>query len=144
METPTLQEIIQVIQELNIPKYAYNKEYEAEKSVEKAVSKQLEEIYGKENVTQQYSVGGFLALKCDIDLFDKQCGIELKLAKSLTATIMQRVIGQVIYYSNRCYHDTGLILLVVGKEKEYDSKMKELGKFINDLHNIHFVYKSID
>ena len=64
MDTPTIQEIIHIIQGLSIPRYAYNKGTEAEKTIEKAIAKQFEDIYGKENVTQQFSVGGFLALKC--------------------------------------------------------------------------------
>jgi len=146
-EIPSVEDIIKLIrEEIRAPRYAYYKEENPEKAMENVLAKQLSEKYGKHNVTQQYSVGGFLSLKCDIDLFDKRCcGIELKLAKQLknSATAMQRVVGQVVYYSRRCYQDSGLILLIVGTEKELDSKLDELRKFIVEFPNTYFVYKQV-
>ena len=69
------------------------------------IARQLCEEYGPTNVHTQYSVGGFLGLKCDIDLFNsKCCGIELKLAKQIAgnSSAYERLIGQVVYYSERC------------------------------------------
>ena len=148
LEIPSVNDIIKLIQEdIRAPRHAYYRDANPEKAIENALAKQFAEKFGKQNVTQQYSVGGFLSLKCDIDLFDKKCcGIELKLAKQLknNATAIQRVIGQVVYYSRRCYQDSGLILLVVGTEKELDSKLDELRKFIEEFPNTYFVYKQAD
>lgn len=145
IEIPSVETIIQLIrEEIRAPRYVYYKDDNPEKAMENVLAKQFAEKFGKHNVTQQYSVGGFLSLKCDIDLFDRKCcGIELKLAKQLknSATAMQRVIGQIVYYSRRCYQENGLILLVVGTEKELDSKLDELRKFVEEFPNVFFVYK---
>ena len=136
---PSIKDVICVLDKVRTSKRAY---YESEKAVESVIAKQLIEIYGKQNVKRQYAVGGFLSLKCDIDLFDsKCCGIELKLAKSLDATTMQRVIGQVMYYSRRRYKDNGLILLVIGTSSELDPTLNELKSFIEEFPNVYFVYK---
>lgn len=148
LEIPSVKDIIKLINEdIRAPRHAYYKDENPEKAMENVLAKQFAEKYGKHNVTQQYSVGGFLSLKCDIDLFDKKCcGVELKLAKQLknSATAMQRVIGQVVYYSRRCYKDSGLILLIVGTEKELDSKLEELRNFIEEFPNTYFVYKQVE
>ena len=139
---PSVKDVICVLSKIRAPRHAYYKEEEPEKAVESVIAKQLIEIYGKQNVKRQYAVGGFLSLKCDIDLFDsKCCGIELKLAKSLNATTMQRVIGQVMYYSRRRYKDNGLILLVIGTSSELDPTLNELKSFIEEFPNVYFVYK---
>ena len=116
--------------------------YQGEKAVEKEMVKQMIETFGSENVNSQYAVGGFLNLKCDIDVYDGQCGIELKVAKQLNnATALQRVIGQLVYYSQRRYKNTGLILLVVGTQPELNAKMKELRDYVELIPNVHFIYK---
>ncbi len=120
-------------------------QYREEKTVENIIAKQLKEKYGATNVHQQYSVGGFLGLKCDIDLFDgKSCGIELKLAKQLSegsAAAKERLIGQAVYYSRRCYKGK-LIVLVVGTKSEYDSTIKEVRNFLEEF-GVHFMYKEL-
>ena len=119
--------------------------YRGEKAVEKEIVKQLSEKIGKENVNSQYAVGGFLNLKCDIDVYNGKCGIELKVAKQLNnATALQRVIGQLVYYSQRRYKDTGLILLVVGTQSELNAKLKELKDFVEQIPGVHFMYKQTE
>ena len=119
--------------------------YKTEADVERVIAKQMIEEFGSENVKRQYAVGGFLNLKCDIDLYDGQCGIELKLAKQLSsATNLQRVLGQVYYYSQRRYKDTGLILLIVGTKEELDPNLKELKSYVEKIEGVHFVYKVAD
>lgn len=119
--------------------------YKGEKAVEKEIVKQLSESFGSENVNAQYAVGGFLNLKCDIDVYDGQCGIELKVAKQLNnATALQRVIGQLVYYSQRRYKDTDLILLVVGTQAELNAKLKELRDFVEQIPGVHFMYKQTE
>lgn len=112
--------------------------------VQKNILKQLCEIYGKEKVQKEYNVGGYWGMRCDIDLFDGKIGIELKVAEQLKkSTQVERLIGQAVYYSRRKYEDSNLIVLVVGKKKEYDASMKEIEAIITDL-GVNFIYKVVD
>ena len=103
----------------------------AEVDFEKFVTEQLAYIFGKERVHRQYSVGGFLALKTDIDLGNGQVGIELKIADNLSATDMQRLIGQVVYYKRRFYNNN-LLLFIVSKST-INPTIKELKDFVEEL-----------
>lgn len=76
-------------------------------------------------------MGGFLALKTDIDVGNGQVGIELKIADNLTATDMQRLIGQVIYYKKRFYNNN--LLVVIAGRNSISSAFKELIDFIEEL-----------
>lgn len=119
--------------------------YKGEKAVEKEIVKQLRQEFEGVDIASQFAVGGFLGLKCDIDICNGQCGIELKVAKQLNnATALQRVIGQVFYYSQRRYKETGLILLVVGTHEKLDPRFKELKDFVEQIPGVHFMYKQAD
>ncbi len=112
--------------------------------IQKSILKQLSEIFGKEKVQKEYNVGGYWGMRCDIDLFDGKIGIELKVAEQLKkSTQVERLIGQAVYYSRRKYDNGNLIVLVVGKKKEYDASMKEIEAIIADL-GVNFVYKAVD
>lgn len=116
--------------------------YKGEKAVEKEMVKQMKDHFSSQMIASQYSVGGFLNLKCDIDVDNGQCGIELKVAKELeNATTLQRVLGQVFYYSQRRYKDTGLILLIVGTAAELNPKLDELKDYVEKIPGVQFVYK---
>lgn len=116
--------------------------YKGEKAVEKEMVKQMREHFGFSHVASQHSVGGFLNLKCDIDVYNGQCGIELKVAKELeNASTLQRVLGQVFYYAQRRYKDTGLILLIVGTAAELNPKLDELKDYVETIPGVHFMYK---
>ena len=83
-------------------------------------------------------------MKCDLDLFDsKCCGIELKLAKQIlgNSSSYERMIGQTVYYSKRCYKDN-LIVLVVGTPSEYTATLKEVQDIIESL-GVRFVFKQV-
>jgi len=109
-----------------------------EKDFEKFVHDRLSKIFGKERVHRQYSVGGFLALKSDIDVGNGQVGIELKVADNLSATDMQRLIGQVVYYKRRFYNNN-LLLFIVSKST-INPTIKELKDFVEELDiNVIFV-----
>jgi hypothetical protein len=56
--------------------------------------------------------------------------LELKLADSLGAVDMQRVIGQLVYYKKRFYNDN-LMLLIVSKST-ITSTLLELKQFIEE------------
>jgi len=102
-----------------------------EADFEKFVTEQLGQIFGKERVHRQYSVGGFLALKTDIDVGNGQVGIELKIADNLSATDMQRLIGQVIYYKRRFYNNN--LLVLIASKSTISPKIKELKDFVEEL-----------
>lgn len=116
--------------------------YKGEKAVEKEMVKQMREHFSGQMIASQYSVGGFLNLKCDIDVYNGQCGIELKIAKELeNAATLQRVLGQVFYYAQRRYKDTGLILLIVGTAAELNPKLDELKEYVEQIPGVQFIYK---
>jgi len=102
-----------------------------ESDFEKFVTDQLAMIFGKERVHRQYSVGGFLALKTDIDIGNGQVGIELKISDHLTASDMQRMIGQVVYYKKRFYNSN--LLVYVASKSTINPTTKELKDFIEEL-----------
>lgn len=103
----------------------------SEADLERYLANQLAFVFGKEKVSTQYSVGGFLALKTDIDIGNGQVGIELKIADNLSATDMQRLIGQVIYYKKRFYNNN-LLVFIAGRNS-ISSHFKELKDFIEEL-----------
>ncbi len=142
---PSIKDVIFFLEEiLVIKKSQYYGSYKEEKDVENVIAKQLCGEYGMTNVHTQYSVGGLLGLKCDIDLFDsKCCGIELKLAKQIVgnSSAYERLIGQVVYYSKNRYKDR-LIVLVVGTPNEKDPTLDEVQKIIESL-GAHFVFKEV-
>ena len=91
---------------------------------------------------QQFSVGGNLALKIDIDI-DERIGVEIKLAEELkNASTAQRLLGQVLYYSKRKYM-FNLIVLVIGSNKmQSEPIIKEIKSLIEDDLGLTFMYKS--
>ncbi|MBL7996999.1 MAG: hypothetical protein JNL32_00035 [Candidatus Kapabacteria bacterium] len=109
----------------------YKRRLTSEKDVEKHIADKLAIIFGKENIHRQYSVGGFLALKTDIDVGNGQIGIEIKISDNLSATDMQRMIGQVVYYKKRFY-DNNLLLYVVSKSV-ISPTLNELKTFVEEL-----------
>jgi hypothetical protein len=78
-----------------------------------------------------------------LDLGDGQVGIELKLANQLSnsSSNIERLLGQVLYYSKRTYKEN-LIVIVVGLEKEYDLKIKELQNIIEE-QKVYFYYLTV-
>ncbi|MBR3714222.1 MAG: hypothetical protein IKQ30_01720 [Bacteroidales bacterium] len=140
---PTVRDIISFINDkLVVKKHQYYGKCETD--VENVIAKQLREEYGSTNIHRQYAVGGFLGLKCDLDLFDgKCCGIELKLAKQIVgnSSAYERLLGQALYYSKRCYKEN-LIVMVVGTAKEFVSTLKEVQSFLEDM-GVRFVYKEV-
>jgi hypothetical protein len=128
--------VVNAINSMNIRKTIYT----TEKKVEDFVCAELDSTIGKAH--SQYNIGGYLGLRVDIDLGDGQVGIELKLAKELSAANnIERLFGQVIYYSKRVYKDK-LIVVVVGTDKEYTQIIREVEKFITEI-GVTFVYKRI-
>ncbi|MCK6618854.1 MAG: hypothetical protein L6Q51_14545 [Cyclobacteriaceae bacterium] len=126
--------VSQILENIIIPKNKLNKESD----LELFLAWELAYIFGKEKISNQYSVGGFLALKTDLDIGNGQVGIELKIADNLGATDMQRLIGQVLYYKKRFYNDN--LLVFIGSKYSIPSHMKELSDFIEEL-GIKVIYR---
>ncbi|MBR2450720.1 MAG: hypothetical protein IKB40_04440 [Paludibacteraceae bacterium] len=125
---------------LREPKYAGETK---EGKIQKCIFKYLQSVYGNVNVKTEYSVGGYWGMRSDIDLFNGQVGIELKVAEQLlNATHVERLIGQVVYYTKRRYTTNNLIVLVVGREKEYGAPMKEIETIIESL-GCTFLFKTV-
>ena len=114
-------------------------QYTEERNVENIIAKQLNTEFGK--VHQQYSIGGFLGLKCDIDLHDGQVGIEIKLAKLLTTSAIERLFGQSLYYSRRTYKKN-LIVMIVGTEKQYTRILDEVKDILSEI-GVQFIYLEV-
>lgn len=132
----TSDEVFEKLDNIQIKK----SQYTSEKKVEGLIAEQLEVLY-KDKVHTQYGIGGFLHLKIDIDLGDGQVGIELKLCSELNSSNIERLLGQVLYYSKRKYKEN-LIVLVVGLEKEYDQTIRELKSIIEE-QGVKFYYLKV-
>ncbi len=114
-------------------------QYTTEKNVENVVSKALHSSFN--HLKQQYNIGGYLGLKVDIDLGDGQVGIEVKLAKDLNTSGIQRLFGQVLYYSRRVYRKN-LIVLIVGTDKQQTQVIKEVQSIIME-QGIQYYYLKV-
>jgi len=127
-----------IINELTIRKDRCYEEAKAESTIKR----QLIEKFGRENVDNQHSIGGTNGLKCDVDLFNGKCGIEIKIADQMeNANNLQRALGQVMYYSHCYYKENDLILLVAGRESGLSARLKELKEIIDQIPRVHFIYK---
>jgi len=133
-----LSDVIRDIEECNI----YSKNYPTEKECEQTILKHLRLQAGYNNVHRQFSVGGNLALKIDLDI-DERIGVEIKLAEELmNASTAQRLLGQVLYYSKRKYM-FNLIVLVIGPNKmQNEPIIKEIKTLIEEDLGLTFMYKS--
>ena len=119
-----------------------------EEVVNSEVSIATEESANVKNVeylkSNNIDVDHGLELLGDIDLYNGNLGIELKLAKELlkSATNIERLFGQAIYYNHRCYNGN-LIILVVGRKKDCTPQMREIKSLIEEL-GVKFVFNCID
>ena len=118
-------------------------DYTNEDNIQKVVSDYLDKHFPNK-IHREYSVGGFLGLKIDIDINDGKVGVEIKILKSLNSSQYERLLGQAIYYKKRKY-DENLIILIVGTNSEYKEnvqKIKELSDIIEDL-DVKFLYLNV-
>jgi hypothetical protein len=107
-----------------------NRQLTSESYVEKISLSALKQEF--EDAHSQFNVGGYFGFKIDIDLFNGGTGIEIKLYNELlnSASNVQRLLGQVLYYSKRRY-GKNLIILIVGREEgERNPIIKELKEII--------------
>lgn len=130
----SVENVSEVLENILIPKNKLNREAD----LEHFLGWELAYVFGKDKISNQYSVGGFLALKTDLDVGNGKVGIELKIADNLTATDMQRLIGQALYYKNRFYKEN--LLVLIASKYSIASHIKELSDFIEEL-GIKVIYK---
>lgn len=124
-------DVIAILNEIKITEAQYT----TEKNIEKIISDKIDDYY---DVHRQYNIGGFLGLKIDIDV-NESVGIELKLAKELTTTNIERLLGQVLYYSRRKYKSK-LIVVIVGSAKEANSRIIEELQDIIEEQDVNFYF----
>ena len=130
-----------LVNELVISKQACGK---SERSAENSLVRQLKERFGEDYVKRQCPIGDNLKRKCDVDIFQGQCGIELKLAHHLETRSdeFQRAIGQIAcYVHDDRYSNSGVIMLVIGKEAEMSDDIKKLQMYVSYFPRVHFIYK---
>lgn len=120
--------MIDHLKRLTIPR----RKAQTEEDAQDAIGYHLGEIF--EDAVPQYNIGGYLGLKIDIDIGNGKVGVEVKLADSLldSATEIQRLIGQAVYYHKKRYMGN-LIVAVVGRREDLDHpKLKETYWFLED------------
>ena len=127
--------VVRSLSRLKITPY----QIKSERTVEGLVVDHLKKKYKR--VHSQYSVGGNLGLKVDVDV-NESVGIEIKLAKQIESSTanMMRLFGQAVYYSRRKYGKERMLVLIVGNEKYKSSeRFKELFKYL-DKEDISYYY----
>ena len=130
--------VINDIEECNI----YVRYYPSEKDCEQTILKFLRSKSGYNNVHQQFSVGGNLALKIDLDI-DERIGVEIKMAEELlkNASNAQRLLGQALYYSKRKYNENVIVVVIGSSKNQNEPMIKELKLFIEQDLGLTFLYK---
>lgn len=112
---PTKENIINNLLNTKVPAFNIKEESDAEFLLINYLARKYREV------NDQFSVGGKLALKVDIDINNGEFGVEVKLASSLLGksktTEIFRMIGQVIYYTKLRYNDK-FVLAIVGTSEE--------------------------
>lgn len=138
--TPSIDKIVEYLNHIPLNRQQCRTEKQAESNIQKQLIEIIDKSFHEVKVHTQYSVGGNMGLKIDIDIAD-DIGIEIKLANQLigNATNFQRAIGQAIYYSWKLYGND-IILLVIGSEKDRSNPdIKELQEICeNQEFNFHY------
>ena len=86
------------------------------------------------NVGHEYFVGGYWGMRADIDIGNGHIGVEVKLADTLqSAANVQRLFGQAVYYSRRCYADQLIVLVAGTTAASRRPEMQEVAAFLKSL-----------
>ena len=131
--------VVRSLSRLKITPY----QIKSERTVEGLVVDHLKKKYKR--VHSQYSVGGNLGLKVDVDV-NESVGIEIKLAKQIDSSTanMMRLFGQAVYYSRRKYGKENMLVLIVGNEKYKNSeRFKELFKYLEKEDISYYYLKTV-
>lgn len=119
----TVDEVMDVLEEIQISPH----QVKTEKNVETIIVEALRKVFD--------GVHGHLGLKSDIDIGNGEVGIELKLASALqgSAAAVQRLFGQAIFYSKRCYNEDLLVVIVGAPKFKKEPSMNEIMDFLEDI-----------
>lgn len=124
----TKQAVFDRLKELIIPR----RKLASEATAMDAIGYHLGDVF--EDVMPQYNIGGYLGLKIDIDVGNGKVGVEVKLADSLSASEIHRLIGQAIYYQKKRYGDDLIVSIAGLREDLNDPILKETCSFLGSLN----------
>lgn len=130
---PTMENVVNNLQHIVLSR----RTIKTEKDAEEDISQYLLNYY--RDVMNQYSLGGMLGLKIDVDINDGKFGIEIKLADSLlnkpsSSSEIFRMIGQAVYYSKKRY-GPNFILAIVGTKDDIDEPvLREAFSFLESIN----------
>jgi hypothetical protein len=127
---PTMENIVNNLRHIVLSR----RTIKTEKDAEEDISQYLLNYY--RDVMTQYSLGGMLGLKIDVDINDGKFGIEVKLVDSLLKNSSEifRMIGQAVYYTKKRY-GSNLILAIVGTSDDLDEPVvREAFSFLESIN----------
>jgi hypothetical protein len=128
---PTKENIANNLSSTKVPAFNVKEESDAEFLLLNYLGRKYREV------NDQFSVGGKLALKVDIDINSGEFGVEVKLASSLLGksktTEIFRMIGQAVYYTKLRYKDKFVLAIVGTIDELNDPKLKEAQLFLESL-----------
>jgi hypothetical protein len=104
-------------------------EADAERALESALRQQFAAV------STQYSVGGYLGYRIDIDLGDGIVGVEVKLAESVVSSASEayRTLGQALVYDRRRYRGTVIVALVGADAIRQQPAFAEIEGFLGEM-----------
>jgi hypothetical protein len=125
---PTVDTVAEVLRTIVVPR----REAQVEEDAEWFIDSILDQHFTP--VAHQYSIGGYLGTKIDVDLGNGTVGVEIKLAASLSkSTEVHRMLGQAYHYDRRRYSGN-LIVAVVGTPEDLsDPLLKEMAELLEAL-----------
>ena len=130
---PTMENVVDNLRHIVLPRRTIKNEKDAEEDI----SEHLLNYY--RDVMNQYSLGGMLGLKIDVDINDGKFGVEIKLADSLlnkpsSSSEIFRMIGQAVYYSKKRY-GPNFVLAIVGTKDDIDEPvLREAFSFLESIN----------
>jgi hypothetical protein len=124
----TREAVIEILRSAVVPRREARVESDAEVYLANILDRSFAQI------ALQYSIGGYLGTKIDIDLGDGKVGIEVKLSSSLSkSTEVHRMLGQAFHYDRRRYRGN-LIVAVVGSSEDFlNPLLMEMAELLNSL-----------
>ncbi|MFN0151695.1 MAG: hypothetical protein ACKVU1_13405 [bacterium] len=126
---PTFPAVVEYLGRLELGWRRIRDEADAEAAIEAALRREFS------RVSTQYSVGGYLGYRIDIDLGDGAIGVEVKLADSIVNASSEtyRTIGQAVVYDRRKYKGK-VIVAIAGPDDVFSRPaMAEIESLLRDV-----------
>jgi len=126
---PTFDAVVAFLSRLELHWRRVRDEATAETAIESALRGEFS------RVSTQYSVGGYLGYRIDIDLGNGAIGVEVKLAEALVGSSSEayRAIGQALVYDRRRYRGKVIVASVGPDEVFARPAMAEIEAFLRDV-----------